>query len=308
MNISVVIPLYNKKATVLRALNSVFAQTIKPGEIIVVNDGSTDESGEIVSKLNHPLITFINQDNGGVSAARNRGISEAKYDWIAFLDADDEWTPEFIETIITLSVKYPQCSVLATAYRMQYPEKSKSILLSRVLIKTRDGILTNYFQVASKSHPPIHTSSVVVKKTALQKIGGFPLGVKSGEDLLTWARLAINYQIGYCLTPYSIFRVGSSNEILQRSERTYQEDKVGPELIKLLATVPESIKEDFKKYVSHWFRMKASSHLRMNNTGKIWINALKSLKYNPINLKVYAYLFVSVLPFRLKKSFLNKYN
>jgi glycosyltransferase involved in cell wall biosynthesis len=308
MRISVVIPLFNKQATIQRALQSIFTQTVQPDEIIVVNDGSTDGSEKVVAAIHHPLVKLFYQSNSGVSSARNRGIDKSTGEWIAFLDADDEWLPDFIETIITLSFKYPQCSVLATAYRMQYPEICNYILLNRIPFKTRDGILTNYFQVASKSHPPLHSSSVVVKKTAIQKIGGFPLGVKSGEDLLTWARLAINYQIGYCLTPYSIFTVGSSNQILQRSERTYQEDKVGPELIKLLATVPVSIKEDFKKYVSHWYRMKASSHLRMNNTGKIWINAFKSLKYNPINLRIYAYLLVSILPFILKKSFMNKFN
>ena len=107
MKISVVIPLYNKRTSVIRALNSVLSQTIQPEEIIVVNDGSTDGSEQLVNELNHPLVRLINQPNAGVSAARNRGIKEAKGDWIAFLDADDEWMPEYLETIKSLSEKYP---------------------------------------------------------------------------------------------------------------------------------------------------------------------------------------------------------
>jgi len=114
MKISVIIPLFNKKDTIIKALESIFNQTVQPLEIIVVNDGSTDGSVELVEQVKHPLTRLINQKNAGVSIARNRGINEAKGDWIAFLDADDFWDNDFLETINKLSNKYPSASVLIT--------------------------------------------------------------------------------------------------------------------------------------------------------------------------------------------------
>ena len=93
--ISVVIPLYNKEKYIKRAIESVLNQTFQKFEIIVVNDGSTDKSAEIVQNIKDPRIRLINQKNAGVSAARNRGIQEAKYEYIAFLDADDFWEKIF---------------------------------------------------------------------------------------------------------------------------------------------------------------------------------------------------------------------
>ena len=116
MKISVVIPLYNKRDTVFRALDSVFNQKFQPLEVIVVNDGSTDGSDLVVAELRNPLIRMISQRNEGVSAARNRGIHAANGDWIAFLDADDEWLPNFLRTIKSLYYNYFPSEVLATSY------------------------------------------------------------------------------------------------------------------------------------------------------------------------------------------------
>ena len=88
---SVVIPLYNKELSIINTIQSVLDQTFQNFEIVVVNDGSTDRSVEMVEQFNDPRIRIINKSNGGVSSARNRGIQEAKYELVAFLDADDFW-------------------------------------------------------------------------------------------------------------------------------------------------------------------------------------------------------------------------
>ena len=105
--ISVIIPLYNKEKQVAHTLESVLSQTFQRFEIVVVNDGSTDNSVAEVEKIGDSRIRLIHQKNGGVSAARNRGIEDSKYELLAFLDADDEWKPEYLEAQYNLFEKYP---------------------------------------------------------------------------------------------------------------------------------------------------------------------------------------------------------
>ena len=96
--ISVVIPLYNKEHQIAETLRSVLEQTFQDFEVVIVDDGSTDKSSEEALKIRDPRIRFVRQENAGVSAARNRGIEEARFDLIAFLDADDRWKPEYLQT------------------------------------------------------------------------------------------------------------------------------------------------------------------------------------------------------------------
>ncbi len=272
MKISVVIPLYNKKDTVLRALNSVFNQTVLPEEIIVINDGSTDNSAQLVMQLNHPLIQLVSQSNQGVSAARNRGFIEAKNEWIACLDADDEWLPEFLQTITELLEKYPECSVAATAYYMQdISGRRERNHLKKLRFKGDHGIIGNYFQVASCSHPPLNSSAVVLKKEAIKSIGGFPVGITSGEDLITWAKLAVRFKIVYSITPLSIFILDGKAQFRKPQSRDY----VGLELEKMYQNdrIPH-----LKQYISMWHKMRAKSYLMLGYKRDAIIEIYLSIK------------------------------
>src|SRR5690606_15574762 len=113
---SVIIPLYNKELSVTETLRSVLNQTFTDFEIVIVNDGSTDNSLEIVSKIKDPRITLVNKENGGVSSARNRGIQVAKRDWIVFLDGDDIWFPNHLETLAEMIGRFSLDKVFCTAY------------------------------------------------------------------------------------------------------------------------------------------------------------------------------------------------
>ena len=117
--ISVVIPLYNKERQIAHTLRSVFAQTFQDFEVVIVDDGSTDGSVAEVEKFTDSRIRLIRQVNAGVAAARNRGIEEAQGELIAFLDADDEWKPEYLATQYHLYQKYPECSVYACNYEFR---------------------------------------------------------------------------------------------------------------------------------------------------------------------------------------------
>ena len=266
MKISVVIPLYNKRDTIIRALNSVFRQTIQPEEIIVVNDGSTDGSELIVSELKCPVVKLINQENAGVSAARNRGINESKGDWLAFLDSDDEWMPDFLVTIKSLSEKYPQCSVLATSYLFQDQKgQKKEINLKKIPFQEKDGILYNYFQVASCSDPPICSNSLVLKKSAIKLLGGFPINIDSGEDLLTWSKLACTNDIAYSLKPQTLYYLNPPAKIDKRSSGPPKVDLVALGLNSLKNTCKKHSKSQLKQFIAQWHKMRASIFIRLPN-------------------------------------------
>jgi len=296
LRISVVIPLYNKNNAILHALNSVLAQSILPVEIIIVNDGSTDGSELVVATLKHPLVKLVNQLNQGVSSARNRGIEEAKSEWVAFLDADDVWLPEFLETITILIEKYPDCSMVATSYFLQDSAGNRSGMhLKKILFDGEEGILTNYFQVASNSHPPIHSSAVAIKREALITIGGFPQGVRSGEDLVTWAKLAFLYPVAYSLNPQSVFNLDLAHTYNDIPNRIPQiPDIVGNSLVGLYnqgKPIP-----GLRQYIGHWHKMRASIYLRLGMRWRSFSEAITSLYYDPANWKVAFYIFMLPLP------------
>lgn len=304
--ISVVIPLYNKEKEITRAIGSVFEQTMKDFEVIIINDGSTDRSCEIVASYAGQLgwegrnrIRIIDQVNQGVSAARNRGIEEGKSDLIAFLDADDEWLPRYLETILRLWASFPECDVFSTNYLFVEPEgKGYVPALRGVPGKPWEGILTNYFAVAAKSDPPLWSSAVSVTKKAITSVKGFPVGVTSGEDLLTWAKLAASYDIAYSTIPLAKF-----NMCLEVRPRLPQvPDIVGEGMIDLLKNETDrSIRIHLKEYVAVWYKMRANCYLRLGKHKMAFVEALKALRYNPKSSRLYAYVFLALFPFNYSR-------
>lgn len=305
--ISVIIPLYNKEKQIVHTLQSVLNQTFQDFEIVIVDDGSTDGSVSEVEKFSDLRIRLIHQKNAGVSAARNRGIEEAKGDLIAFLDADDEWKPEYLATQYHLSQKYPDCSVFACNYEFRNIEgKVTPTIICKLPFTGEDGILFNYFEVASCSHPPLWTSSIVVKKQAIQAIGGFPVGIRSGEDLLTWARLAVNGQIAYSKKVEAIYDLGEGYVLTNLPPRRQDiGDPVGKELVKLLSVYPEKIA--LKRYISHWHKMRASVAIRYGEKIETMKEVLISLFYYPFNMKVILFFFLAILPKKVRLFIIRQY-
>ena len=294
--ISIVMPLYNKEAEVQRSINSVRAQTFKEFEIIVINDGSTDKGPKIVKSFNDPRMRVIDQANAGVSAARNRGIAEAQADLIAFLDADDEWAPDFLETIIRLRGKFPLCEVFATNYFFCRSNNYRRPTIIRGLPQGfKEGILKDYFKVASQSDPPLWSSAVAVTKKAIEVIGGFPVGVVAGEDLLTWARLAVQYDISYTVEPKAYH--WEPTEFSGRPGRLFNvPDIVGQELQILLKTSNSEKNKGLKDYIALWHRMRASAYLRRGQRVSAIKEIQKAIFFSGVNLKLVMYAALSLLP------------
>lgn len=217
--ISVVIPLYNKQATIERALLSISAQTKKPRQIIVVNDGSSDNSLAIVEcfKSEHPEldISILSQVNKGVSAARNHGIDVATTQYIALLDGDDAYESRFIEEIAKLISHYPDAGVLCTKYSFIFSDGLKHEA-NWVGMKGRakHGLLKNYFCMAAKGDLPFSASSVCIAKSAINKAGGFPVGQQMGEDQWLWSLLALNETVAYSKAALSNYYAETSGSLM----------------------------------------------------------------------------------------------
>lgn len=210
MKISVVIPLYNKVRHVLRALESVRNQTHRDFEVIVVDDGSSDGGGAVVQGMADPRIRLISQDNAGVSAARNRGIREASADWIAFLDADDEWRPSFLATVLDLQARFPRAALCATAYGFRAGDKSWRPAFQHCPEHSAGGLLEDYF-LAMSGPPPFCSSSVMVSRRVLDEIGHFPLGMARGEDLFTWAKIALRHRLAWSPFDGAVVHLSADN-------------------------------------------------------------------------------------------------
>ena len=187
--LSIVIPLYNKEKSVSRAIESVLRQNYVNFELIIVNDGSTDNSLDVVEKISDKRIKIISKNNGGVSSARNVGIENSNTDWICFLDADDYWKPNHLEIIKELQSKYQESKIYST---LVCENSEKGIeFIQNSLPENFEGYINNYFSMAPKG-TIFHSSSVCVSKKALIEVGCFDTNLKHGEDLDVWFKLMMN--------------------------------------------------------------------------------------------------------------------
>lgn len=203
MKFSIIIPLYNKAPYIRKALETVCAQTYRDYEIIVVNDGSTDDSAVVAeSYLQHAegiCYTIISQDNAGVAAARNRGVKHASGQYMAFLDADDWWEPDYLARMAELIADYPQAGIYGCNYVYYKPGKT------RVALNIPTGYINYPKAYYEGSAMPIWTGATIMPKTVLEEMGGFPLGIKLGEDFLLWAKTALHYKVAFLNEPLAYY-------------------------------------------------------------------------------------------------------
>lgn len=208
--ISVVIPLYNKEKSIERTILSVLNQTYGDYELVVVNDGSTDRSLDVVERMNgltNERVRVINQENAGVSAARNRGIQEAKGEYIAFLDGDDLWDKDFLKEMVRLMEDYPGKSIYGLA-------------CAKIV---GDDIPNNETQTyyRGETHWDWKTmaysgsSSCVNKKDALE-VGLFDTRMTHGEDLDMWWRLQLKNGGACYAKPFAYYRQDAENRAMHK--------------------------------------------------------------------------------------------
>jgi glycosyltransferase involved in cell wall biosynthesis len=198
MKISVVIPTYNYGTYLSRAIESVLAQTHPVHEIIVVDDGSTDDTRATAARFGE-RIRYIFQENRGLSAARNTGIRAATGEWVAFLDADDWWLPEKIQLQVAAADRDPQTGLVYTAAWTQTPDGAAGLVPAtppaRIWPKLR------YSNCVSNG------SSAMVRRDALLAEGGFDELLTACEDWDMWVRLARKYRFAVVEAPVTMIAV-----------------------------------------------------------------------------------------------------
>ncbi|SHJ49631.1 glycosyltransferase family 2 protein [Flavobacterium haoranii] len=192
--ISIVIPLYNKGSIVRKTLESVINQTFSDFEIIIANDGSTDDSVAIVESFKDKRILLFHQENKGAAAARNFGIEKASGELIAFLDADDIWKNNHLEEIFQLYNDFPCCGMYCSRYAMKI-SNNKIIPIDYLPELKNDfrGVIPDYFR-ASLHYRVGLTSAVSIPKSILEKYN-FNTEVSSGQDTELFTKIAIHFPV-----------------------------------------------------------------------------------------------------------------
>jgi glycosyltransferase involved in cell wall biosynthesis len=209
MRFSVIIPLFNKAPYIEKALRSVLAQTFTDYELIVVDDGSQDDSANVAEKvlaesvIRHQL---IHQDNAGVSCARNRGVANSQGEYLCFFDADDWWAPTFLAEMSTLIDEYPEAGIYGTGYTIVNERKHKT---RKAPVGVESGFekgYINYCKVYAKTLAmPLTSISVAIPRGVFEEMKGFPAGIKLGEDFLLWIKIALEHKVAFLNKPLAFY-------------------------------------------------------------------------------------------------------
>lgn len=209
ISIAVVIPLYNKSIHIADTLNSVFCQRVQPTEIIVVDDGSTDGSAEIVLPYQKRGVRLIQQKNSGVSIARNRGVEASTSMWIAFLDADDLWLPNHIECLLRAIQIYPDVGLVSTQH---------DIIENGIRLRPRCAYgvgvvcrVDDFYLRFAVGLSLVNSSTACVRRNAVRVLGGFPEDIRIGEDIILWVKLFEKFGMAHIGTVSAVYQRDAVN-------------------------------------------------------------------------------------------------
>ncbi|GAB5400296.1 MAG: glycosyltransferase family 2 protein [Aureisphaera sp.] len=198
-------PLYNKETFIGETISSVLGQNMADFELIIVNDGSTDDSMKVVNSYTDKRLKVLNIERSGVSVARNLGMKNAQFEWIAFLDADDWWAPEFLEEMVQAIHAYPTHDLFASGRTRVFcnrEERYENPLLPQ------DGECKplNFYKVISQYLPPINSSNSILNKKCIDNVAAFTEGQKMHEDHDLWMRLCVDKEVVFLNKNLSFYR------------------------------------------------------------------------------------------------------
>ncbi|ARN77628.1 hypothetical protein BST97_06265 [Nonlabens spongiae] len=209
---SVAIAVYNKEKYIVETMESVLAQDFDDFEVVVVDDGSTDRSMELIKNMKNDRIRIFTQENQGASAARNHAIAKCSGKYIALIDADDLWTQHHLSDIKELIQTFPEAQLFATHYEVMYTPHYKVEANYSVEISKRTVMIDDYF-AGSMQRSLITSSSVAFTREAFEKAGKFAPDIKSGEDTDLWIRLTLEYPLAFHLRNSTTYRSFAENNL-----------------------------------------------------------------------------------------------
>ena len=279
-SVSVVIPTYNYGRFVADAIRSVLDQTRPPSEIIVVDDGSTDETAAVVKAFGE-AVRYVRQDNAGVCAARNRGVSESTSELVAFLDADDIWEPTNLEKQVARFEGDDEIGLVHCAMREFDSETGET---TRFYMEgAEDGVADNLLLWEG---PMIvgPGGAVTVSRKAFDYVGGFDTRMKVGEDWDFCYRVARLFKIGFVAEPLVNYRYHNAAahrnvENMERGMLIFYE--------KAFATNDPEILKLRRRAYGNFHRVLAGSYLHSGHMGKFFSHAAKSIWMRPANLEYF---------------------
>jgi glycosyltransferase involved in cell wall biosynthesis len=212
-SISVVIPLYNKKLYIQRTIGSVLSQTFQSFECVII-DSSDDGSTYIVEKFTDKRIKHIIHKKVGAAGARNIGTSLAQSNLVAFLDADDEWTQDHLQVLVSLEKAFPQAGLYSTSYIKILPGRIPMTMVFASIPKPPwEGYIPEFFKTCAQGDIPVNSSSCAVKKEIFMEMGGFAEDLTYGEDQHFWGRIALKYPVAFSWKGLAIYHTEADGRI-----------------------------------------------------------------------------------------------
>lgn len=204
MKFSVILPLFNKAPYVPKAIKSVLAQTCSDYELVIMDDGSSDDSFKVAEATigGDERCHIFKQSNAGVSAARNMAVQLSHGDYLCFLDADDWWEPTFLESVSALITEFPDAGIYGTGYTIVNETKHKTRVASIGVEPGFERGYINYCRVyANGMYMPLCVGSVCVPRNVFDEMAGFKTQLKLGEDFDLWIRIALKYKVVFLNIP-----------------------------------------------------------------------------------------------------------
>lgn len=286
---SVVIPLYNKKRSIERAVNCVLNQSFSDFEVLVVDDGSTDDGVGSLATITDDRLRIIHQENKGGAGgqARNTGMSQANGSWFAFLDADDLWLPNHLEELVAIIDEAQQPALIST----KPIELNEGEELGDCKAAARSVRKIDYFRESAKAVGLNNCSSSAIHREIFDRLGGF-IYARSGPDLEYWARVALHYPVFLSSMVTSIYYRGNMGNMEQLARDRGQTQKpirelsdVSPSLAMLaqFAEKDPSIlrREDIRLYINGRLRSGMRGNIRQSMPSRA--RALRRLMIEPVD-------------------------
>lgn len=292
--ISIVIPTFNRAHLIKKAIESVLSQTFEDFEIIIVDDGSTDNTSEIINNLQDERINYIKlEKNSGSCAARNKGIKISKGEWIAFLDSDDFWLPTKLEKQVNFIPKLSNDYAVIHC-GIQLIDESTNKLLGERIIKdnTESDIINNPEELVPS------TCTMLIRKTALSEVGYFDERLPAHQETELGLRLSLKYKFKL-VDEFLVKAVMNHEQITSNSNNRIKAKEI---------IIEKHQKVLGKNLLYHFAIIIAGNAIINKNYSKAKKYFLKAFQFIPYNIKpLVIFLLLSIYPNLIRKFFYNKY-